>query len=121
MEINKDDCKCKHEFFQKKSPDSFIHGYITPQLYLDTNSQTSYLFQVFKVRCSCQNFPNINNFVNRVAIAKTRSTTCKLVKWDNVPLEHRTCQMCSLAWLESEPHFLFYCRSSNHLRENTYG
>ena len=72
----------------------FIHEWHSPQSYRDVNSQTSYLFEIFKFNSSGQNYLNIQHFVNRVAITKIRSASCKFAvvteNWDKVHLKNRT-------------------------------
>ena len=79
---------------RKRATDSFIHEWHCPQSYRDVNSQTSYLFEIFKFNSSGQNYLNIQHFVNRVAITKIRSALCKLAvvteNWDKFHLKNRT-------------------------------
>ena len=91
-EINKDDYNYKQVFPKKNL---FFHEYLTPHSYLDNNSHTSCLFEILIIYFQHKKYLNINNFVNRVAIAKMRLTSCKLAvvtgKWNKLPLEHRAC------------------------------
>ena len=48
-EINKDDYKSRHKFFQERASNLFTHEYLTPHLYLDINSHASCLFEIFKL------------------------------------------------------------------------
>ena len=79
-EINKDDYKCQNKFFQERVKVSFIHEYLAPQSYSDINSHTSCFFEIFKFNCNHQKYLNTKIFVNRVAIAKIRSASCKLMQ-----------------------------------------
>ena len=67
----------------------FIHEYLTPQSYSDTNSHTGRLFEIVKFRCNRQQYLNIIIFVNRISIGKVRSASCKLAvvtgKWNTFP------------------------------------
>lgn len=80
------------------------------------NSHTSGFYEIFKFSCNRQKYRNTEIFVNRVAIAKIKSASCKLRQLqENATkcIELRTFQECSLAEVESELNFLFHCPSYN--------
>ena len=66
----------------------------------------------------------INNFENRRAITKLRTSSHKLKietgRWNKIPRDQRICQNCFLNKIEDENHLIFECQMYETERKNFY-
>ena len=71
-----------------------------------------------------EKYLSINNFENRMAVAKLRTSSHKLKietgRWNKTPREERICKQCILNKIEDEKHFLFECQMYINEREDLY-
>ena len=71
-----------------------------------------------------ESYLHINNFQNRNAIAKLRTSSHKLEietgRWNKIPRDQRICKKCILNKIEDENHFLFECQMYSNERSEFY-
>ena len=80
----------------------------------------NYFKKVFKI----ENYLKINNFENRRALTKLRTSSHTLAietgRWTKTERIHRLCEQCTENKIEDETHFLFDCKKYSNERNVTF-
>ena len=80
-------------------------------------------YRVLKDNVAAENYLSLPKY-QRSLIAKLRSGTLPLAietgRYTNVPLENRTCTLCSNNLIEDEIHFMCVCEKLQHIRSGYF-
>ena len=91
---------------------------------LSENTGKLTFLQQTKSTHNFETYLNINNFENRRAISKLRTSSHKLEietgRWNNIQRDQRRCKNCAMDKVEDENHFLFECQMHQKTRREFF-
>ena len=87
------------------------------------NKKLSFLKELKNVH-QFEYYLNINNFENRRALTKLRTSSHRLKietgRWENIEKDARLCEQCTGGFIEDEKHLTFECSMHSTDRKNTF-
>ena len=90
----------------------------------NTNNSKLHFLNYFKKVFKIENYLKINNFENRRALTKLRTSSHTLAietgRWTKTERTHRLCEQCTENKIEDETHFLFDCKKYSNERNVTF-
>ena len=100
------------------------HIFTDNRQHIGSESGKTDIYEKHKKGHQYETYLHINNFENRRAITKLRTSSHKLAietgRWNKIPRDQRMCKNCILNKIEDENHLLFECQMYETERKELY-